>query len=61
MKKYKKNFMKHHNLAPGEYFPCEYCKAPAVDIHHVKFKSQGGTDDVDNLIGLCRSCHIKHH
>jgi 5-methylcytosine-specific restriction endonuclease McrA len=29
----------------------------AVDLHHIVFKSRGGTDDVENLIPLCRICH----
>ena len=29
--------------------------------HHIKFQSQGGGDDLDNLITLCIACHNKVH
>ena len=61
MQKYIKNYMKHHGYSPGEYIPCEICQLAAVDIHHILYRSQGGSDDVDNLIGLCRSCHEEAH
>ena len=44
-----------------DYFPCEVCGDVATDIHHIKYKSRGGKDEIDNLIGLCRSCHNKAH
>ena len=30
---------------------------PATEVHHVLPKSQGGTDDVSNLISTCPECH----
>ena len=32
-----------------------------ADVHHVIKRSQGGTDDMNNLILLCRDCHNKQH
>jgi 5-methylcytosine-specific restriction endonuclease McrA len=32
-----------------------------ADVHHIIKRSQGGTDDMDNLILLCRNCHNKQH
>jgi hypothetical protein len=33
---------------------CEGCgRRPATDIHHRKYKSRGGTHDVENLFALC--------
>lgn len=62
MQKHIKNFRKHYNIAENEVFMCQYCNgAPAVDIHHICYKSQGGSDDVDNLIGLCRLHHDEAH
>ena len=29
--------------------------------HHIKFKSQGGPDTMDNLTTLCRFCHAAKH
>lgn len=40
---------------------CEVCESLAVDIHHIKLKSQGGGDEHSNLIALCRSCHEWGH
>lgn len=41
---------------------CEDCKkVPWVDAHHIKLKSQGGTDDLDNIALLCRDCHEARH
>lgn len=30
------------------------------EVHHIKPKSQGGTDHPDNLRALCKSCHSRH-
>lgn len=40
---------------------CENCGAPAVEIHHIVFRSHCGTSDLDNLICLCRRCHELAH
>jgi|SRR5699024_696191 len=40
---------------------CVICKAPAVDIHHVKYKSRGGRGVFTNGICICRKCHDKAH
>lgn len=32
-----------------------------LEVHHIKFKSQGGTDDEENLITLCEDCHKGVH
>ena len=40
---------------------CERCGAVAVDVHHIIFRSQGGSDMPINLISLCRSCHEMAH
>lgn len=62
MQKHIKNFRKHYNIAENEVFMCQYCnRAPAVDIHHIIHRSQGGGDEVDNLIGLCRLDHESSH
>ena len=61
MQKYKVNFMRDRDLCPGDVVLCELCGQVAVDIHHKLKKSQGGTDDADNLIALCRKCHGAEH
>lgn len=32
-----------------------------LEVHHIKFRSQGGTDNPNNLITLCEKCHKKVH
>ena len=33
----------------------------AHDIHHITYRSQGGTDDIENLIALTREEHDQAH
>ena len=37
------------------------CKDSKLEVHHIKFRSQGGTDNPNNLITLCQKCHKKVH
>jgi len=32
-----------------------------VHLHHVKFRSEGGSDSVDNMVALHNDCHKKLH
>ncbi len=63
MRRHIKNYIKATGLGEQDVQPCEidFCSAIAVDIHHVTFKSQGGTDEYENLIGLCRRHHDEAH
>ena len=41
---------------------CEWCKAVAVDIHHIKSRGHSKCDnlnEIPNLVALCRQCHIQ--
>jgi len=44
---------------------CQYCKGKSKDkilqVHHIIPRSQGGTDNPENLLTLCLTCHDKHH
>lgn len=44
---------------------CQYCKGKKkeskLEIHHIIFRSKGGSDDEDNLITLCSKCHYDLH
>ena len=41
---------------------CETCgMAGRFEIHHVVSLKDGGSNDLDNLIALCRTCHLKVH
>jgi len=58
---HKKVYAKAMDIGPEDIVLCEVCGAVAVDIHHVRFKSQGGTDKINNLIALDRNCHDIAH
>ena len=44
-----------------------YCEHPdcgswqSLDVHHIQFKGQQGSDIPENLITLCRKHHTKAH
>ncbi len=41
---------------------CEVClRWCQTDWHHIKYRSQGGGNDVDNLLEVCRMCHSAIH
>lgn len=50
---------------------CDLCKMPApfndkdgrpyMEAHHVVWLSNGGPDEIDNVVALCPNCHKKMH
>lgn len=41
---------------------CEKCgDSKSLHVHHIVYRSKGGTDDISNLMVLCELCHIKEH
>jgi hypothetical protein len=40
---------------------CLFCKKSIEDIHHVIWKSRGGSDTIDNLVGVCKRHHNLIH
>jgi 5-methylcytosine-specific restriction endonuclease McrA len=49
-------------------FLCRFCGNGGrnsdiiLEVHHIVWKSHGGSDHPDNLIVVCRRCHlILHH
>ena len=44
---------------------CQFCyqqfPANQFQIHHILRRRDGGTDDPQNLVSLCESCHIAVH
>ncbi|MBR4314602.1 MAG: HNH endonuclease [Lachnospiraceae bacterium] len=46
-------------------YTCQCCKGKHKDskleVHHKVFRSQGGSDEADNLITLCHTCHKALH
>jgi|TARA_R100000329_G_scaffold118174_1_gene97285 5-methylcytosine-specific restriction endonuclease McrA len=64
MKKYVKIYMDYHDYVIDDVILCEHCSKIAVDIHHIEPRGIGGDprghkNQIENLIALCRSCHIK--
>ena len=35
--------------------------SPFLEMHHIKWLSEGGKDSVDNTVALCPNCHRKMH
>lgn len=46
-------------------YKCQCCKGKHKDskleVHHIVFRSQCGSDEADNLITLCHTCHKALH
>ena len=46
-------------------YTCQCCKGKHKDskleVHHIVFRSQGGSDEESNLITLCHTCHKNLH
>jgi len=46
-------------------YNCQYCKGKSKDskleVHHIIFRRDNGSDDESNLICLCKTCHDKLH
>lgn len=46
-------------------YTCQYCKGKHKDnkleVHHIVFRSQGGSNEESNLITLCHTCHKDLH
>ena len=50
---------------------CQLCDAsapfnkkngePYLEVHHIQFLSEGGSDSIDNVAALCPNCHRKIH
>lgn len=55
--------MDYFGYGPEDYIPCEVCGNKAVDIHHIVARGMGsgkGKDEIENLMGLCRPCHVEY-
>ena len=44
---------------------CQYChgksKDKRLEVHHLVHRADGGSDNPDTLITLCKTCHDKYH
>ena len=53
----------HEAVLSRDNYTCQCCrtKKGTMNTHHILPKSQGGSDEMENLITLCESCHSKLH
>ena len=51
--------MQFFNYEQQDFIPCEMCNSKAVDIHHLEKRNKRKNDFIENLVSLCRDCHIK--
>jgi len=40
---------------------CKCCGRSGAEVHHLKYRSQGGDHDPNNLALLCKRCHEDIH
>jgi 5-methylcytosine-specific restriction endonuclease McrA len=44
-------------------YTCQYCKGKSKDskleVHHIIYRSNNGSNEESNLITLCKKCHDK--
>jgi 5-methylcytosine-specific restriction endonuclease McrA len=63
MRKHTQIYLQGMGYKTTDFIPCEVCEAQAVDVHHIEARGMGGNKEVDvieNLMGLCRKCHIQY-
>ena len=62
MKAHTKIYMEGMGYDISDFIPCEVCGLKAVDIHHIESRGMGGSKEantLENLMALCRECHVK--
>jgi len=64
MQNHTKVYIEYFSYGEDEFVPCECCGSRAVDIHHIVARGMGGVSDnrldvIENLMAVCRECHIK--
>lgn len=60
-KNYKEAYYKYYGLDKCDFLACKICGAEATQLHHLKYRSQLGSDHPLNLIPLCFKHHYEHH
>ncbi len=52
----------HRKILERDGWRCQVCGSmQQLEVHHLKFRSQSGGDEEQNLITLCAGCHEKVH
>lgn len=45
-----------------DQWSCQRCGMRTnLDVHHTRTRARGGSDELENLIVLCRLCHSEVH
>lgn len=63
MKKHTKLYLDFFGYVKDDFMCCEVCGGRMVDIHHIDCRGMGSSknkDEIKNLMGLCRSCHMEY-
>jgi 5-methylcytosine-specific restriction endonuclease McrA len=63
MQKHTQIYLQGMGYKKTDFIPCEVCGSQAVDVHHIEARGMGGNkkaDIIENLMGLCRKCHIEY-
>lgn len=52
-----------HAILARDNYQCQNCKTRdgVFEVHHLVFRSKGGSDEPENLVTLCRKCHRDYH
>ena len=58
MQNHTKVYMNFFGYGEQDFIPCEMCGSRAVDVHHIEKRNKTKNDYIENLIALCRDCHI---
>ena len=52
----------HRQVLERDGWRCQTCGSMQnLHVHHLKFRSQAGGDEEQNLITLCEECHTRIH
>jgi len=52
----------HRHVLERDGWRCQFCGSMQnLQVHHLKFRSQSGDDEEQNLITLCADCHEQMH
>lgn len=69
MTKHLKVYLEGSGYKKEDFIPCEIegdkCSNQATEIHHIEARGMGGDpqgkkDTFENLMAVCRTCHIKY-
>ncbi len=52
----------HQQVLDRDGWRCQFCGTMRhLQVHHLKFRSQSGGDEEQNLIAVCAECHERMH